>query len=195
MSCPRDSELALYAGGELKGRRRTWTDGHVRECQPCAKKVGEFHVVRSAVASSAVTIPAGLRAGIRVSVLDRIALDDGGPASRNPLLAGILWACAPLALLAGVAAVWDLLTSEPEMPPLRMAGIAAEVPEGALLLSRQLNTVPPESPGRADSLDEAFGALDSGELIFVEAGEGPGVLAQLRIQTADASIEIHWLID
>ena len=194
MTCPPESELALYAGGEAPDRRIAKVDRHITRCQRCAHRVAEFVLVRSAVASSGSQMHPSTRNQVRAEILSQIAREPIGSAGRHPLLPILRIACIAIVLLVSASLVATLRLPRPSEFPLDVAFEAHKPPPRAFAVSDR----PASSSGPMALASSRFAGprnLESAELSLVETSDGGTTIAQLRIPAKDPSLEIHWIIE
>jgi anti-sigma factor RsiW len=86
MICPKEIELALYVDGEAPDRRTERLERHVKTRASCARKVLEFRLIRSAVASSGSHMAPTAREQVRAEILARISREPSDRAGSHPLL-------------------------------------------------------------------------------------------------------------
>lgn len=120
---PFETELALYAGGDLRGWERFKTALHVRGCESCQTKIAAFRQDQEELRASADDMPAGVnwdRLAAEMGANIRVGLAAGecvAPAVREPVSSIWNWkpaaACAALVMVFGAA--WWL-----NMPALRI---------------------------------------------------------------------------
>lgn len=194
MTCPREAELALLAGGEGRDRRISRLDRHVRSCGRCAQAVSEFQVVRSAVATSGSQMLPSVRHQLRTKILDRISREPSGRAGNHPVLPILRIACVLIVLSGSVGLVRTLHPSRSTELPLTAALEIHRPPARAFLFSERR---PPrsESTTRAPDRFEGSGKLETVQLALVEASDGLDRIAQLRIPAKNPSLEILWIME
>lgn len=194
MTCPRETELALFAGGEGRDRRISRVERHIRMCERCAQEVAEFRLVRSAVATSGALMLPNAREQVRGEILARISREPLGRTVRHPWLPVLRIACVLIALSASAGMVLTL--QPPQDGDISLAAVfeAHRPPAHALLFSGRRPTRT-EATVRAPDRFEGAGILEAAELTFVEMSDGPARIAQLRIPTKDPSLEIHWIME
>ncbi len=111
MTHPFNTELALYAGGDLRGWDRIKTALHVRGCQNCKASVEAFRLDQEQLRDSSDDMPAGLnwdRLSAEMSANIRVGLAAGecvAPIIRESEPAG--WNWKPAAAFAGLALVFS----------------------------------------------------------------------------------------
>lgn len=123
---PFDTELALYAGGDLRGWERFQTALHVRGCQSCQSKLAAYRQDQQELRASADELPAGLnfdRLAAEMAANIRVGLEAGecvAPAVREPVSS--IWNWRPAAAFAGLVmvfgAAWWLNMPALNMPTL-----------------------------------------------------------------------------
>jgi hypothetical protein len=107
---PFDTELALYAGGDLRGWERIKTALHVRGCPSCQANVQAFRLDLEQLQASAGQLPPGLnwdRLSAEMAANIRVGLAAGecvAPVLRETAGAG--WNWKPAAAFAGLALVF-----------------------------------------------------------------------------------------
>ena len=108
---PFDTELALYAGGDLRGWDWVKTAVHVRGCDACRTSVAEFRLDQQRLLDSADDMPPGLnwdRMASEMAANVRVGLAAGeciGPvAGRESQTTG--WNWKPAGAFAGLAMVF-----------------------------------------------------------------------------------------
>ena len=122
MKCPKELELSLFAGGDVRERQAARIAQHLRSCTACAQAVHQFRVVRSAVMDSRAPMPPHLRSALSRQVLSRIAVGQDNPdqvALWQRLrwgVAGVATVCVSLAIL-GLQPDWQAL----ELPKAALA--------------------------------------------------------------------------
>ena len=187
MTCPKESELALYAGREAPHRRIAKVERHVRRCPRCAHRVAQFGLVRSAVASSGSQMPPSTRDQVRAEILSQISREPIGSAGRHPLLPILRIACVAIVLLVSASLVPTLQLPRPSVLPLEVAFEAHKPPPRAFVVSERpassSEPMPLASPRFAGP-----GNLESAELSFVATSDGGTRIAQLRIPAKDPSL-------
>ena len=194
MTCPQETELALFAGGEGRDRRISSVEGHIRICERCAQEVVEFRLVRSAVATSGSHMLPNAREQIRAEILERISREPLGRAASHPLLPILRIACVLIVLSASAGLVLTLQPPQAGVMPLASAFDAHRPPAHAFLFSERPE-VSPESKTMAPARFDSSGILESAQLKFVELSDGLTRIAQLRIAAKDPSLEIHWIME
>jgi hypothetical protein len=122
---PFETELALYASGDLHGWERVKTALHVRGCQSCQTSLAAFRTDQAQLRDSADALPVGVnwdRLAAEMSANIRVGLAAGecvAPAVREP--ASSIWNWKPVSAFAGLVmvfgAAWWL-----NMPPLNISG-------------------------------------------------------------------------
>jgi hypothetical protein len=111
MMHPFNTELALYAGGDLRGWERIKTALHVRGCQSCKASVEAYRLDQEQLRHSAVELPAGLnwdRLAAEMSANIRVGLAAGecvAPVVRAEV--AVRWNWKPAAAVAGLALVFS----------------------------------------------------------------------------------------
>ena len=193
MNCPKDVELSLFAGGDVRERQGRRITQHLRSCQACAQTVEEFRVVRSAVLDSRAPMPPHLRSALSTQVLSRIAVEQGDSDQvslwqRHRLrwgIAGVATACVSIAIL-GLQPDWQAL----ELPPASLAPARPPAQGFALSESSRFGSSP--APPAAARTEPAAGPLNAVKLSLIADADGS---ARLRIASNDPAIEIHWLVD
>ncbi len=195
MTCPKEAELALHGTGDASERLARRVGRHIRMCASCARKVSEFQLVRSAVASSGSAMPPGAREHIRAAILARVGSGPPGrPRSHSSLLL-LRIACAVTVVAASAA----LVRTAWFPPVVELAPLSAlrtpGPPESVLQFSapRTEDAGPSTGVGR-EQLERTVG-LQSAQLDFVQMADGLARVAQLRIPAEDPSLEIHWIIE
>lgn len=109
---PFDTELALYAGGDLRGWDRIKTALHVRGCKACAESVQGYRADHEQLRASAQELPPGLnwdRLSAEMSANIRVGLAAGecvALVSRAPATA--TWSWKPAAAAAGLVVVFGM---------------------------------------------------------------------------------------
>lgn len=107
---PFDTDLALYAGGDLRGWDRVKTAVHVRRCPACQAGIVGFRSDREQLREAAHELPAGVnwdRLSAEMAANIRVGLAAGecvAPVTRAP--ANAVWNWKALAASAGMAAVF-----------------------------------------------------------------------------------------
>ena len=194
MTCPKESELALYAGREAPRRRIAKVEHHVKRCPRCADRVAEFGLVRSAVASSGSQMPPSIRNEVRSEILSQISREPIGGTGR-PLLPPVLRiACVAVVLLVSASLFPTLQPPHPSAFPLEMAFEVHRPPPRAFVVSdRPANSS--ESAALASTRFAGPGNFESAQLSLVETSAGGAGIVQLRIPAKDSSLEIHWIIE
>ena len=61
MRHPSETELALFAGGDLNVIRRFQVGRHIRDCARCSRETGAFASVRRELVNEAAQLPAHLK--------------------------------------------------------------------------------------------------------------------------------------
>lgn len=194
MTCPKESELALYTGREAPGRRMAKVKHHVTSCPRCAERVAEFGLVRSAVASSGSQMPASTRDQVRAEILSRISREPIGGARRHLLPPTLRIACVAIVLLVSVSLVPTLQPPRPGVFPLKTVFEAHKPPPSAFVVSDRPASSS-ESIELAPSRFAGPGNFESAQLSLVETSDGGTGIVQLRIPAKDSSLEIHWIIE
>ena len=107
---PFETELALYAGGDLRGWERFQTALHVRGCQSCQGKITAFREDQEELRASVDELPAGLnfaRLAAEMAANIRVGLEAGecvAPVVREPV--SPIWNWKPAAAFAGLVMVF-----------------------------------------------------------------------------------------
>jgi len=127
---PFDTELALYAGGDLRGWDRVKTAVHVRGCEACRASVAAFQFDQQRLLDSANELPAGLdwdRLASEMAANVRVGLAAGeciGPVVGSETQA-TGWNWKPAGAFAGLtmvfAAAWWLNVPASDTAGLRRA--------------------------------------------------------------------------
>ena len=194
MSCPKELELSLFAGGDLRERQGRRIGRHLDSCKACAQAVDEFRVVRSAVMDSRSPMPPYLRSALPTQVLSRIAVEQG-TSVQVPLwhwlrwaVAGVATACVSIAIL-GVQPDWQAL----ELPQAALA--PARPPAQGFTLSGPVRFRSSPAQPAAARPETAADPLDAVKLSLIADADGEGGGVRVRIPSNDPAIEIHWLMD
>ena len=195
MTCPKEAELALYAGGEAALRKTRRVDHHVRTCARCARRVAEFQLIRSAVATSGSQMPPGAREQLRAEILALVSREPSCLAGIHPLVAIGPRACILVALLAWASLGRMLQLPQPGELQLALSSTAQAAPAHAFVLSSPHAREPVSSPEPVRPRLASRGMLESAQLQVVRTADGLTALAQLRIPTSDPSLEIHWIME
>ena len=109
---PFDTDLALYASGDLTGWERIKTALHVHRCRTCLAGIEAFKLDRKRLSDSAADLPPGLnwdRMAAEMSANIRVGLAAGecvAPASAKASPVPFAWNWKPAAIVAGVALVF-----------------------------------------------------------------------------------------
>lgn len=195
MTCPNESELALYTGGEATPRQIARVERHVRTCSRCSRKVAEFQLIRSAVATSGSPMPPGAREQVRAEILALISREPSRHAGIRPLLpiASVLGVLIVLLASAGVVSMLQL--SQTGELRLALPLNALDPPAHAFMFSAPPTREPASSPEPIRALLASRGKLESAQLRIVRTEDGLTALAQLRIPASDPSLEIHWIME
>lgn len=181
MKHPTESELALYAGGDLGVLARWRMAGHVAACPACARAVASFSEIARGLRRDAGTVPEGLHWGslaaeMRANI--RLGVDAGAVvAAPVPAREPIGWKAAVVfaALTAVIVSGWWLYLPrlQPKAPETGVTvaaqGDGVELREGAgmLLLMHPkpagpgdvLYSVDAEGGARARFVDEQSGQV------------------------------------
>jgi len=194
MNCPKELELSLFAGGDVRERRARRISQHLRSCQACAQAVDEFRVVRSAVMDSRAPMPPHMRSALPTQVLSRIAVEQGN-SDQVPLwprlgwgVAGVATACVSIAIL-GLQPDWQAL----ELPEAAFA--PARPPAQGFALSEPFRLGSSPAPPAAARPETAADPLDAVKLNLIADANGEGSAVRVSIPSDNPAIEIHWLID
>lgn len=194
MNCPKELELSLFAGGDLRERQARRIAQHLDSCQTCAQAVDEFRVVRSAVMDSRAPMPPHLLSALPTQVLSRIAVEQGNSdqVSLWPRLrwgvAGVATACVSIAIL-GLQPDWQAL----DLP--RAALAPARPPAQGFELSESFRSGSAPAPPVAARPETATDPLNAVKLSAIADADGEGTGVRVRIPSNNSAIEIHWLID
>lgn len=194
MTCPKESELALYAGSEAPRRRIAMVEHHVRICSQCADRVTEYGLVRSAVASSGSQMPPSTRDKVRAEILSQISREPIGGLGRHLLPPAFRIACVAIVLLVSATLVPPLQPPRPGVFPLKMVFEAHKPPPRAFVISDRPGSSS-ELKALASSRFAGPGNFESAQLSLVETSDGGTGIVQLRIPAKDSSLEIHWIIE
>ena len=194
MTCPKESDLALYAGREAPRRRIAKVEHHVKRCPRCADRVAEFGLVRSAVASSGSQMPPSIRKKVRVEILSQISREPLRGAGHHLLPPILRIACVAVVLLVSASLVPILQPPRPSAFPLKMAFEAQKPPPRAFFVSDRPASSS-ESIALASTRFAGPGNFESAQLSLVETSAGEAGIVQLRIPAKDSSLEIHWIIE
>ena len=194
MNCPKEVELSLFAGGDVRQRQAGRIAQHLRSCHACAQAVHEFRVVRSAVMDSRAPMPPHLRTALPTQVLSRIAVEQGNSDQVSPWprlrwgIAGVATACVSIAIL-GLQPDWQTLDlPQPALAPARPPAQAFALSEPFRLGSS------PAQPATARP-ETAADPLDAVKLSATADADGEGRGVRVHIPSDNPAIEIHWLID
>lgn len=194
MNCPKELELSLFAGGDVRERQARRIAQHLRSCQACAQTVDEFRVVRSAVMESRAPMPPHLRSALSTQVLSRIAVEQGDSDQASLWhrlrwgVAGVATACVSIAIL-GLQPDWQTL----ELPKAALAPARPPAQGFALSESFRLGSSPAQPA--ATRSEPIVDPLDTVKLSLIADADGEGGSVGLRIPSNNPAIEIHWLID
>ena len=194
MNCPKELELSLFAGGDVRERQARRIAQHLDSCQACAQTVDEFRVVRSAVMDTRAAMPPHLRSALPTQVLSRIAVEQGN-SDQVPLwhwlrwaVAGVATACVSIAIL-GLQPDWQAL----ELPQAALA--PARPPAQGFTLSAAVRFGSSPAQPAAPWPESASDPLGAGKLSLIADADEEGGGVRLRIPSNDPAIEIHWLMD
>ena len=194
MNCPKELELSLFAGGDVRERQARRIAQHLDSCQACAQAVDEFRVVRSAVMDTRAAMPPHLRSALPTQVLSRIAVEQGNSDQVSLwhwlrwAVAGVATACVSIAIL-GLQPDWQAL----ELPQAALA--PARPPAQGFTLSgavRFRSSPDPPAAARPEGASDPFDAVNLSWTADA-ASEGGGV--RVRIPSNNPALEIHWLMD
>lgn len=194
MNCPKELELSLFAGGDVRERQARRIAQHLCSCQTCAQAVDEFRVVRSAVMDSYAPIPPYLRSSLSTQVLSRIAVEQGNSDHVSLWhrlrwgVAGVATACVSIAIL-GLQPDWQAL----DLPQAALA--PTRPPAQGFELSESFRSGPAPAPPAAARPKTAADPLDAVKLSSIAGTDGEGGSVRVRIPSNNPAIEIHWLID
>lgn len=111
MQHPFETELALYACGDLRGWERIQTSWHVRRCAACSASVEEFRMNRVQLHRSADQMPGGVnwdRLSTEMSANIRVGLAAGECVAPAREAATQFWNWRPVAASAGLVAVFAM---------------------------------------------------------------------------------------
>jgi len=106
---PFDSELALFAGGDLRGWERMKTSLHVRSCETCRANVEVFRCDQRQLSDSANELPPGLnwdRLAAEMTANIRVGLAAGECVAPARVAAPTGWNWKPVAAFAGLTFVF-----------------------------------------------------------------------------------------
>lgn len=191
MNCPKELELSLFAGGDVREHRARRITQHLRSCQACAQAVHDFRVVRSAVMDSRAPMPPHMRSALPTQVLSRIAVEPGN-SDQVPLwhrlrwgVAGVATACVSIAIL-GLQPDWQAL----ELPQATLA--PARPPAQGFALSESFRSGSAPAAARSETAADPLNSVKLNLVADADSGDG-GVT--VRIPSDNPAIEIHWLID
>jgi hypothetical protein len=111
MTHPFDTELALYAAGDLRGWERIKTAVHVRGCQSCKASVAAFHSDQEQLRDSVDAMPTGVnwdRLAAEMSANIRVGLAAGEcvAPSGSRESASSVWSWKPAGAFAGLTLVF-----------------------------------------------------------------------------------------
>jgi hypothetical protein len=155
MKHPSESNLALYATGDLSWAKQKWTGRHVAQCGVCQSVVVEFSELRSAVrefprlhtnaqwarlaSEMSANIHLGLEAGECVSPRAgrssvKLPVHFGGVPSWHRLSI----ACAVLCAVAGIAFIFE---HPPSLANPPISGTVLEASESGLQISEGAQTL------------------------------------------------------
>lgn len=194
MNCPKELELSLFAGGDVRERRARRIAQHLDSCQACAQAVDEFRVVRSAVMDSRAPMPPRMRSALPTQVLSRIAVEQGNSdqvSLRRRLrwgVAGVATACVSIAIL-GLQPDWQTLA----LPEAALA--PARPPAQWFVLSEPFRLESSPARPAAARPETAADPLNAVTLSAIPDADGEGSGVTVRIPSNNPAIEIHWLID
>jgi len=193
MNCPKELELSLFAGGDVRERRARRITQHLHSCQACAQAVHEFRVVRSAVMDSRAPMPPHMRSALPTQVLSRIAVEQGN-SDQVSLWRRLRWSVAGVATACVSVAIFGL---QPDWQTLALPEAAlapARPPAQWFALSEPFRLE--SSPARpvAAKPEPAVDPLDAVELSLIADAGGEGGIG-FRIPSSNPAIEIHWLMD
>ncbi|MYC65474.1 MAG: hypothetical protein F4X12_03980 [Acidobacteriia bacterium] len=194
MTCPKELELSLFAGGDVRELQARRITQHLHSCQACAQAVHEFRVVRSAVMESRAPMPPHLRSALPTQVLSRIAVEQGNSDQVSLWhrlrwgIAGVATACVSIAIL-GLQPDWQAL----ELPQVALA--PARPPAQGFALSEPFRLGSSPAQPAAARPETAADPLDAVKLSSIADADGEGSGVRVRIPSDNPAIEIHWLID
>ena len=195
MTCPKEADLALYAGGEAARRGIQRVEHHVRACSRCARMVAEFQCIRSAVATSGSQMPSSAREQVTAEIVALISREASRRAGIHPFLPIVPIACIVIALLASAGLVRMLKLPQAGELQVAVSSKALEPPSHAFLFSAPRVREPAESPQPERARMASRGTLESAQLEFMQTADGLARLAQLRIPAKDPSLEVHWIME
>jgi len=163
MKHPSQTNLALFAGGEL-GRWTRWSvKRHVGICEECQRDISDFSALRAETAVLAElpevswdSIAAEMKANIRLG-LEAGECVNPHPVSQMVFSPRALAACVSLAALLVVSVFlerpaprgMDIKTSEPVLETSRAGIHLSEGAQGIVLLNRHAHQVNDLATGRA----------------------------------------------
>lgn len=192
MTCPKEAELGLYAGGEAALRKARRVENHVRTCARCARKVAEFQLIRSAVVTSGSRMPPSAREQVRAEILVLISRESSSVAGIHPLLAIVPIACVLIA-----SASLGRMLQLPHESELKLALPldSLDPPALAFVFSARRAPEPATSPEPVRPRPKSRGNLELAQLRIAATADGLATLALLRIPANDPSLEIHWIME
>ncbi len=195
MTCPKEAELGLYAGGEAALRKARRVENHVRTCARCARKVAEFQLVRSAVVTSGSRMPPSAREQVRAEILVLISRESSSVAGIHPLLAIVPIACVLIALIASASLGRMLQLPHESELKLALPLDSLDPPALAFVFSARRAPEPATSPEPVRPRPKSRGNLELAQLQIAATADGLATLALLRIPANDPSLEIHWIME
>lgn len=194
MTCPHESELSLFAGGDVGGRQANRIEQHLHVCSACAQALHEFRVIRSAVTNSGVPMPPHMRTALPRQVLTRIALVHG-EADQMSLWPRLRWGIAAVVTACVSIAIWGIQPDQHSLALPQAALVPVRPPEQAFALSASLRNRQSGTPSVAAAPETARNSFDTVKLSLVSDANGEDTGVTFRVSSKDPTIEIHWLMD
>ena len=194
MTCPDESELSLFAGGDVGERQAHRIEQHVHACSACARVLHEFRVIRSAVMNSGMPMPPHIHAALPTQVLTRIALVQG-EADQVSLWPRLRWGIAAVVTACVSIAIWGLQPDQHSLALPQAALVPARPAERAFALSESLRNRQSGTPIVAAVPETARNPFDTVELSLVSDADGEDTGVTFRVSSKDPTIEVHWLMD
>ncbi len=194
MTCPHESELSLFAGGDVGGRQANRIEQHLHVCSACAQALHEYRVIRSAVTNSGMPMPPYIRSALPRQVLTRIALvqDEADQVSLWPRLR---WGIAAVVTACVSIAIWGIQPDQHSLALPQAALVSVRPPEQAFALSASLRNRQSGTPSVAAAPETARNSFDTVKLSLVSDANGEDTGVTFRVSSKDPTIEIHWLMD
>lgn len=188
MNCERfEKHVALYAGGELRGRELHRMERHVEECPGCRQQLEELRAIRSGLSKLRDEPVSGeALMVIREKVLARIS----GPVPSRWRAPRWAWGSVALGLGVAFALLLSQRQQKPPAPPLANTAQTPVLRQAVPPASGARTGVPRRPKPRRQVLSPQAAALPE-----QRPERGPAEPIVVKLFTSDPNIVIIWLME